>query len=387
VVVIGNHTQGLGIVRSAAAAGAAAWVVNDQCLSLVRFSRHLTGYRRLPPGTLAQLDRPGAAATLKAALLGLPAEAPAALLGVDEDIVRFMHRHRAELAAKFFLPPLAWDAIYDKHQFSELVPEPARIETPLWDEAAVKQLTPPERYVVKGRSGNRFRRATGEKAIPLNAFTAARRARVFRTLPPGEVVVQPLIVTRRPVMSVCSFSVRGEITGLFGYEKLRQHPNQFGTGTYLRSVEVAPVRPVAAAILRRLDYTGISEIEFIHDDATGEWKVIEMNPRPWKSVHFATQCGVNLVGQLLAQVRGQRPEPNESYARGRFWTDLATDLPQMWRERRWPRYDAGFFECVWNRADWGPGLALWTLFPLMAIEQWWSRRAARAAAMAGGPSA
>lgn len=377
VVVIGNHTQGLGIVRSAAAAGAAAWVINDQRLSLVRFSRGLTGYRRLPPGTLARLDHPAMAVTLKTALLELPVAAPAVLLGVDEDITRFIHEQRAELAAKFFVPPLAWDAIYDKHRFSELVPAAARLETRLWEETTVSRLAAPERYVVKGRSGNRFRRATGEKAIPLPEFNAARRDQVFREVPPDQVLVQPLIATSRPVTSVCSFSIGGDIAGVFGYEKLRQHPNRFGTGTYLRSVDVDHLRPVVEAILRRLDYTGISEIEFIYDDETGSWKVIEMNPRTWKSVHFATQCGVNLVGQLVAHVRGQRVAREDGYARNRFWADLATDLPQMWRERRWPRYERGFFECVWNRHDWRPGLALWTLFPLLALERFLSRRAAR----------
>ena len=376
VVVVGNHTQGLGIVRSAAVAGAASWVVNDQHLSLVRFSRHLTGYRRLPHGTLSRLDQPASAAKLVAALLALPVKAPAVLLGVDEDITRFIHQQRAQLAERFFIPALARDAIYDKHRFSELVPASARIETWLWDDARVKQLTSPNLFVVKGRSGNRFRRVTGEKAIRLNDFIGEVREQVFRNLPPTEVVVQSLVCTGRPVTSVCAFSVRGEIKGLFGYEKLRQHPNQFGTGTYLRSVEVGFMRPVAETILRALEYTGISEIEFIHDDAAGCWRVIEMNLRTWKSVHFATQCGANLVGQLLAQVAGQRVEQSEGYARGKFWADFATDLPQMWRDRTLHRYERGLSECVWVRGDYGPGLGLCTLFPLMVLEQWWSRRAA-----------
>lgn len=375
VVVVGNHTQGLGIARSAAAAGAPVWVVNDQRLSLVRFSRRLTGYRRLPHGTLARLERRDAADALKAALLELPVGAPSALLGVDEDIGRFIQRHRETLAGRYFVPAPLRDGICDKLRFSELVPAPARIETRLWDEAAAARVERPERFVVKGRSGNRFRRVTGQKAIRLDQFTPSARAALFRALPPDQVVFQLLIVTERPVTSVCSFSVNGEIAGLFGYEKLRQHPNQFGTGTYLRSVDVAPLRPVAEAVLREFQFTGVSEIEFIHDAATDAWKVIEMNPRAWKSVHFATQCGVNLVGQLVAHVRGERPAFTDGYARNRHWVDLASDIPQMFRERRWGGYARGFYECVWNRADPLPWIALCALFPLLALEGFWARRA------------
>ena len=70
-VVVGDHTQGLGIVRSAAVAGAAVWVVNDKYISLARFSRYLTGYKQLRRGTLSRLARTAYALHLREALLGI----------------------------------------------------------------------------------------------------------------------------------------------------------------------------------------------------------------------------------------------------------------------------------------------------------------------------
>ncbi len=369
VVVIGNHTHGLGIVRSAAAAGATVWAVNDKHFSLVRFSRWLSGYRRLSRGVLACLEQKDAADELRTALLNLPGNGPAVLLGVDEDIVSFIHRNRSELGSRFFIPPAPLDVICDKFRFSQLVPEAARIETRLWSEADVESEKHPQCFLVKGRSGNSFRRATGQKALRLDQFTPSVRDQLFRRLPADQVLIQPIIISQKPVASVCSFSVNGRIAGLFGYEKLRQHPNRFGTGTYLRSVSVDNLRPLAENILQQLEFTGISEIEFVHDPQTGAYKVIEMNPRTWKSVHFATQCGVNLVGQLLAHARGEAVAGNEAYLRDRYWTDLATDIPQMFRERKLWGYHQNFFECVWNRSDVLPALALWTLFPLLALER------------------
>jgi hypothetical protein len=49
---------------------------------------------------------------------------------------------------------------------------------------------------------------------------------------------------------------------------------------------------------------------------------------------------------------------------------LATDIPQMLRERKRWSYERGFFECTWSRSDPRPAVALWTLFPLMTLESW-----------------
>lgn len=171
---------------------------------------------------------------------------------------------------------------------------------------------------------------------------------------------------------MCSFCIDGQIEGSFQYEKLRQHPDRFGTGTYLRSASVDGVQSIASHVVRSLRFTGISEIEFIHDSASGTYKVIEMNPRTWKSAHFATQCGTNLVDAWLSYVASGERKSFSACLPNRHWADLATDLPQMIRDRKLGRYHRGFYECSWEAADPLPGLALWTLFPMMVLEQLWN---------------
>lgn len=373
-VIIGNHTQGLGIARSAAGAGAQVWVVNDKAISLSRFSRHVSRYKRLRRGTLTCLDRQECAGHLKETLLGLEFKGTAVLFGVNEDITRFIHQHSRDLRSRYLIPDVRLDAIYDKFVFNSLAPESARIDTRLCSEVELASHPEPERFLIKGRCGNAFRQITGEKAICLADFTKVGREQLFAKLSQDQVVVQEIIKTTRPVLSLCSFSVNGQMAGMFGYEKLRQHPNCFGTGTYLRSASVDMVRPAAEAILKGLEFTGISEIEFIYQDSQKAYRVIEMNPRTWKSVHFATQCGENLVGRQLSHFAGRRVDTNGTYAKDRHWADLATDLPQMWREKRINGYDRGFFECTWTRSDPAPALALWTLFPLIAMENWMCSR-------------
>ena len=377
-VVIGDHTQGLGILRSAAVAGGDVWVVHDRSISLARFSKYLSGYRQIGRGILSQLGQTEFAEVLLKTLLELPVEYPSLLFGVNDDIISFIYRHGKLLRQKYVVPDVRFDKIYDKYLFNSLLPDSACIDTRLCSETEIGNLDRPHRFILKGRQGNAFRQITGEKAIRLDRLSQHDRDRLFRGLSPDQVIIQEIVETDRPVSSVCSFSVKGHNSGVFAYEKLRQHPNHFGTGTYLRSIRVDPFRPLADYILKSMNFTGISEIEFIYDWRTETYKVIEMNPRTWKSIHFATQCGQNLVARYLAYLSTGGTGGDDHYACDRYWADLATDIPQMIRQRKlWP-YQQDFFECTWDRSDPWPALVLWTLFPLMALENGVSSIAASA---------
>jgi predicted ATP-grasp superfamily ATP-dependent carboligase len=367
-VVIGDHTQGLGIVRSAAAARGEIWVVNDTRVSLARFSRHLTGYRRIPSGSLSQLDRPEIAEALVRTLLELPIDYPSLLCGVNEDIISFIHRYRRNLGAHYAVPNVPFDAIVDKYALNALVPERARIHTRLCSACDLDGIEMPERFIVKGRKGNAFRRISGCKAIPLDRMSPQLRRHVFDQISADQVLLQELIETDRPIASICSFSIDGRPSATFAYEKLREHPPRFGTGTYLRSIDGGPLEPLARELLHRLNFTGISEIEFVFDPHDRLYKIVEMNPRTWKSIHFATRCGQNLVEQYLTYLSGRSPASAAPHAIDRYWVDLATDIPQVLRRAAFPPYRGRFAECTWDAKDPWPAVALWTLFPIMALE-------------------
>jgi predicted ATP-grasp superfamily ATP-dependent carboligase len=382
-VVIGNHTHGLGIVRSAGIAGWPAWMLNDTALGLARFSRYLRGYRTLQRGTLAALHVESVADYLIRELLSLSVERFSLLFAVNEDVTSFIFRHRDRLAAKYFIPAVRLERIYDKYAFNDLLPEAMRIETFLFDDA-IGRIEDPGQYLVKGRKGNAFRRLIGAKAVPLSLFLKMHASRIVHQLQPHDLIVQRIVTSDEPVLSLCSFCIEGQIQSSFQYEKLRQHPDRFGTGTYLRSVSVPGIHALGSDVLRQLAFTGISEIEFIRDSTSGGYRVIEMNPRTWKSTHFATQCGVNLVDSYLTYIASGERKTIDEYAVNRYWVDLATDIPQLIRDRTFARYHWGLHESSWNRADPLPGLALWGLSPLIALDHWWRARLSGTPASAAG---
>jgi len=368
VVIIGDHTQGLGIVRSAAVMGGEVWVVNDKSISLARFSRYLSHYKRIQRGALARLDRQEDSEMLLRVLLELPVGRPALLFGVNEDITRFVQQHADVLRQRYFIPSIGLDRVYDKYLFNLALEPEVGIPTWLCSEVRLDDVDEPEKFILKGRQGGAFRKLTGQKAVRLNEFMRDGGSRIFARLSPAQIMLQEIVCTDRPVLSICSLSVDGEPVGRFAYEKLRQHPHDFGTGTYLCSVGPEPVAELADSLLKRFMYTGISEIEFIYDRHEKLYKVIEMNPRTWKSIHFASQCGENLIAKYMEYVTTGRVSAGAGYARGRYWVDLATDIPQSVRMMKWGGYHPDLFECTWDKSDPWPAVILWSLFPFIALE-------------------
>jgi predicted ATP-grasp superfamily ATP-dependent carboligase len=180
----------------------------------------------------------------------------------------------------------------------------------------------------------------------------------------GELIIQQIIISSKPVTSVCGLSIEGRVAGFFQYEKLRQHPNQFGTGTYLKSIYNEELKNITEIILHKLKYTGIFEVEFIFDDEDKKYKAIEMNPRTWKSIGFATMCGQNLVEKYCNYVLGRQVNYSLEYKTDHYWVDIFTDIPQMFREKKLFSYSKkNLHECLWDKKDPLPFLSSFIFAP------------------------
>jgi D-aspartate ligase len=92
--------------------------------------------------------------------------------------------------------------------------------------------------------------------------------------------------------SYCSKS--GEVVAHFTAHKVLQTPPLTGTGVIVRAQPHAEVVDPSAALLRALEFTGLSEIEYKIDDRDGSLNLIEINPRHWDQHGLGTAVGVNL---------------------------------------------------------------------------------------------
>jgi predicted ATP-grasp superfamily ATP-dependent carboligase len=373
-LIIGDHTQGLGITRCLGIGRYQPVVIWDRAVSLSRFSRYLHAYRRVRRGTMQEINTSPASGHLLAAIEALvPAGGRWPVFTVHEDLVYFLYRYRKRLQGRLLVPDNDIPAIIDKYRFAERM-NALKIDTPdthLLSSFPENRLDGSGEFVAKGRLGIRFRNISNCKGRMIRSAEdlAILMDYISDEFPHDEVIIQEKIITNEKVLSCCGLAIKGRILRSFQYVKLRQHPDQFGTGTYLESIRHPDLLALADRITMYFAYTGIFEIEFI-ETVDGRMMVIEMNPRTWKSIHFAALCGQNLCRLYCDYLTtGRIPQENHTYQTGRRWVDIITDLHQVSRQKGITavRYPKGTLHCVADRKDPLPFAVELLLAPLLVL--------------------
>ena len=109
------------------------------------------------------------------------------------------------------------------------------------------------------------------------------------------------------VVCCCYVDKDGELIGQFTGRKLRQIPPLIGTGSVVEATEVSAVIAPSVELLRAFAYSGIAEIEYKYDKATGTYFLIEINPRHWDQHELGNLVGVNITWLAYADLVGLRP--------------------------------------------------------------------------------
>ena len=133
------------------------------------------------------------------------------------------------------------------------------------------------------------------------------------------LLIQEFIVgTSASKYSVCIYADRhSAIRAMFVGRRLRGFPALYGDASLVQSDEV-PESVIAEVrrIVNELQYTGIAEIEFNRHAVTGEYQLMEVNPRCWGWIGITadTDCNIpwiayqDLTGkQIPTMARGPKP--------------------------------------------------------------------------------
>jgi predicted ATP-grasp superfamily ATP-dependent carboligase len=95
--------------------------------------------------------------------------------------------------------------------------------------------------------------------------------------------------------SLCSYIGRdGQAKGVFVGRKLEQYPPDFGTACLVDSRYIEEIVERGVDILRDFGYHGISEVEFIYDEPTRDFKLLDINTRVWKWIGLPMRAGIDL---------------------------------------------------------------------------------------------
>ncbi|WP_261132503.1 hypothetical protein [Bacillus sp. Marseille-Q3570] len=112
-------------------------------------------------------------------------------------------------------------------------------------------------------------------------------------------------------------TVRGALAG----RRLEIYPPKAGTTCLVESIEAPELTDRAVSVLKAFSYEGIAECEFIYDQQDGEFKLLDINTRPWKWIGLPIDAGINLPHLLYSYVNGH-PKSNIEGEIGKKWVYL-----------------------------------------------------------------
>jgi predicted ATP-grasp superfamily ATP-dependent carboligase len=128
-----------------------------------------------------------------------------------------------------------------------------------------------------------------------------------------EYLVQEKVESSKKIHGFFALALEGEIISWHGHERLRTFPEKGGVTVFSRTQYDPELKEIASRLLREMNWSGFAMVEFLHDDRTGEWKIIELNPRLWGSVMLSEFCGANLLSNYVKILSGETPETGETH--------------------------------------------------------------------------
>ena len=327
VILLGNHIQGLGVARICRRAGMQVHLFNEDALCVTRFSRTCQRFSRFDGET-----------DLLAKLLGLGIRRQTALLMPTNDrFVGFLAEHYEVLKKKYRLAipsPEVTDLCFNKIKTYTVAKE---LGIPIPEshfpasEAEIKTLGEQLTYPVIIKPAVMYRFYSQLKKKVFLCHNAAELLEHYRAatqvIVPEEIIVQEFLPGGpTQLYSFGSFCDGQKVWGSFVANRIRQKPMDFGVATTFAKTVVNPrISELANKFLTGINYFGVSEVEFMYDEALDDFKLIEINPRTWKWHTIANRIGINVVGMLLDYVN-EKPLTEQHNDRPNIgWTERLTD--------------------------------------------------------------
>jgi predicted ATP-grasp superfamily ATP-dependent carboligase len=90
-----------------------------------------------------------------------------------------------------------------------------------------------------------------------------------------------------------------------------------GPSVYHEATAVPELTDAGLTLLDRLDWRGVASVGFIRDERTGEFKLLEINPRFWSSLPCDLPAGVDFPNYYWRVAGDELVERNPSYETGK----------------------------------------------------------------------
>jgi len=222
--------------------------------------------------------------------------------------------------------------IYDKLKLIQIaayrgVPVPKTYLASQYPAAVSEDFSP---VLIKGRFGLSFYKTFKKKAFLARNEDELRNILISISglINNDNILIQELIPSdgSNKTVSFTAFSVNGEIKSYWMGVKVREHPLEFGTATFARSVYIRECYEQSIPLLKAINYSGVCEVEYLLDPRDKRYKLIEINARTWLWVGLAKASGIDFAKMIYNYVNGLQNSYPTKYNTELKWRNIFTDF-------------------------------------------------------------
>ena len=336
-VVLGSDFKALGVVRSLGQRGIPCVVIDNMPRS-AWFSRYVV--KRLHwhgpmegEAFLNFLLRTGKELHLEQWIL----------FPLQDDVVELVALNTKELAKIYQLVTQDWSVIrwaHDKrltyHMAEEVgVPYPKTWYPDSEDDLGSMDITFP--VIIKPTISIHFQDATRLKALSVNNDEELLAQYRFAAghIHPDEIMIQEIIPGYgHSQYSVAAYCKGGHVMLSMTARRTRQYPIDYGLGSsFVEAMQVPELLEPAQKLLQHMSVSGMVEVEFKFDHRDQQYKLLDINVRPWGWHTLCIACGLDFPYIQYRDVLGHAPIPTTPRYSHR-WVRLLTDIPAGIQEIR-----------------------------------------------------
>jgi D-aspartate ligase len=336
-VVLGSDFKALGVVRSLGRRGIPGIVIDNLPRS-AWFSRYVT--RRF------KWDGPMEGDAFLNFLLSIAKEHRLekwVLFPLQDEVVEFVARHTEQLAQVYRLVTQNWEVIrwaQDKRLTYRMAEEIGIPYPKTWyptgeDDLKTLEITFP--VIIKPAISIHFQHSLHLKALPVCDYEELLTQYRLTTgvISSDEIMIQEIIPGNGPTQySVASYCKEGNIILSMTARRTRQYPIDYGlSSSFVEAIDVPILLEPAEKLLRYMRATGMIEVEFKQDPRDDQYKLLDINVRPWgwHTLCIASRLDFPYIQYL--DVLGHGPVAIKPRY-GLRWVRLLTDIPAGIQEIR-----------------------------------------------------
>lgn len=149
-----------------------------------------------------------------------------------------------------------------------------------------------------------LKKKIGAGSVGMKFISKREDISVLDSLNMDEYLIQEFIKSDCGIYGGFYLCRKGEVVSFHGHSRLRTFPESGGVTIFSKAQLNTDIERIGREVLKALNWDGLAMIEFMLDNKTGSWKIIELNPRLWGSVLLTHFSGSGLIENYIRLVNG-----------------------------------------------------------------------------------